>query len=58
MADEFVTTETVVREWDAHGNLVSEVSTLVQTRTPEDPAKPPFGFQTTNRESRIEKNDG
>lgn len=49
MADRIITTETVVREWDASGKLIREIATLVQTRTPEEPPKPPFGLQPPSR---------
>lgn len=45
MPDKIEKTETVYRTYDDHGNLTSEVTTVVTTRTPEPGAvKPRFGF--------------
>lgn len=45
MADDITKTETTFREYDASGNLVQEVTTVITTRKPKEDAKPPFGFQ-------------
>jgi hypothetical protein len=57
--DQYITTENVYREWDAEGKLTREISTLTQTRTPQDPVKPAFGFQAlTSTEPTRTTDDG
>lgn len=46
MPDEITKTETTFREYDDHGNLVQEVTTVITTRKPEPGTeKKPFGFR-------------
>lgn len=50
MPDEVTKTETTFREYDDHGNLVQEVTTVITTRKPEPGAvKKPFGFNVREK---------